>query len=264
MPLENWYIIPLGVFAGLLAGYLGIGGGPVYLPILFLILGRDNSPNILPKICIGTSVGAVFLTSLSAGISHHRMGNVLFKKFVYLSTGSLVGSFAGGYIVGVLPAEFLTVLVGAVLILSAIKLILPERNTEDSSPNLPDLWLVPIGIAVGAVASSVGIGGGILFVPILIGFWGLSSRSAAGTSSAVTMILAFGALIGHIVWGLGECDLGEGFWGSVSVEKALLLGIPGAIGAPFGAKLHKVFKPGLFRFFFAGFLILIAVKIVFL
>jgi len=248
---------------GILAGYLGIGGGPVYLPILFFLFEKDFSPGILPKICIGTSVGAVFLTSLSSGISHHRMGNVVFDKFAFLSAGAFIGSFMGGLIVGALPAGVLTAFIGGVMILAAVRLLIPEGKTEGPKRKAGDLWLLPIGIAVGAAASSVGIGGGILLVPILISLWGLPPRQAAGTSSAVTIILAAGGLIGHIFWGAGDYALGSGYLGSVSIEKALFLGIPGAIGAPFGAALHKRFKPTLFRVSFGVFLIIIAIKIVF-
>ncbi|MCK5832861.1 sulfite exporter TauE/SafE family protein [bacterium] len=265
MFIESLYILPLGLIAGVVAGYLGIGGGAIYLPLLFLVFEGECAPEILPKVCVGTSMGAVFLTSLSAGTAHFRMKNVLVEKWIALSSGALIGSFSGGMIAGSLPSYYLRIVIGVVMILSAIRLLIPRKETPGKESSVSgNVWLFPLGIIIGGVASTVGIGGGILAVPILIGFWRLESRYAAGTSSAMTMILALGGLIGHILWGGGDFEAGRGFLGSVSLEKALLLGIPGAIGAPVGVSLHKKFKSGVFKIIFSVLLILVAIKIVFL
>ncbi|HHS50846.1 MAG TPA: sulfite exporter TauE/SafE family protein [candidate division Zixibacteria bacterium] len=261
---EAFFLIPAGLLAGLLAGYLGIGGGPIFLPILFFVLRDSISPEHLPRVVVGTSVGAVLFTSISGATRHFIAGNVIHGKWLIFSAGAIIGALSGGLVVSHMPADLLRVLIAVIIALSAVRLLVPgaEISTDGKSNAPHDIWLFPVGVAVGAIASSVGIGGGILSAPILLGFWGLGTRKAAGTSSAITMFLATGGLAGHLFWGAGA-EASADFTGWVSARYALMLGIPGAVGAFIGAGLHKWLKPRFFKAAFATLLIAVAIRILF-
>jgi uncharacterized membrane protein YfcA len=261
--LPNLLLIPIGFAAGIFAGYLGIGGGPIFVPILFFALANRCPEEVLPKISVATSNGAIIFTGIGSAVRHWQLGHVEIEYFLRLALGALIGAFFGGYIISVLPSQMLTSLIAVVLFLAAVRVATAK---ERSFKNLSDRnfwWLTPAGILIGAISSTVGIGGGILSVPILAGVVGLRTRNAAGTSSAITFVLSLGSLIGHIYWGKDFTELSRGFVGFVNIPYALMLGVPAAVGAVLGAGLHKRFEPKFFKWIFAAVSAVVAGKIAF-
>ncbi|MCD6502304.1 sulfite exporter TauE/SafE family protein [bacterium] len=255
-------IILIGLFIGLLAGYLGIGGGAAYLPVLFYFLAPNCSAELLPKLCVGTSMGAVWLTSIAGTARHWRLGHISKTVWAKLSAGALVGSFAGGYIVRCLQGRILQTIIGAVLLLAAAKMAMSRGEKGKEAEERSPWWLVFAGLGIGLVASTVGIGGGILAVPLLVGFLGMRTERAAGSSAAMTAVLASGAMVGLMFFGGSVASRPNGSIGFVSVKSALLLGVPGAIGALLGAGLHGRLKPDVFKIVFALFLAVVGLKII--
>ncbi len=217
---------------------------------------------LLPKMCVGTSMGAVLLTSLAGAVKHWRLGHVSGGVWLRLSIGALVGSFAGGYIVRCLPADILKTIIGAVLILTALRMALSKKTGDGERQEDAPWWLVSMGIGIGVLASTVGIGGGILAVPLLIGLLGMRTKRAAGTSSAMTAVLSAGAIAGLMLWGGSVPGRPEGCIGFVSIGNALMIGVPGAIGAVLGAGLHEKIEPGIFKIVFVLFLIVVGLRII--
>ncbi len=75
-----------GSLSGLLAGLFGIGGGVILVPLQMLLLGEKI------KTAIQTSLGVIFITSISACIGHAYRGNILFIPGIILGFGGLVGA----------------------------------------------------------------------------------------------------------------------------------------------------------------------------
>ena len=261
--MADLIIVPIGLLAGVLAGYLGVGGGFVYLPLLFFFLNGRYPAEIAPKICVGTSMGAVVLTGISGTLSHYRQKNVCSSVWWKISIGAVLGSFFGGFIVSMVSGDALRIAIGITLLLSALQMLTqkPPKNECSLENEKAPYWLIPIGIAVGLVAGTVGIGGGILAVPIFSGVLLMKPNRIAGTSSALTIALSASGLIGYFFW--GKAVSGAGTVGFVDIKFMLLLGIPAAIGAYFGAGLHKKVPPKIFKYVFAILLIFVALKIVF-
>ncbi len=108
--------------------------------------------------------------------------------------------------------------------------------------------LVLVGLLAGALAASLGVGGGIIYVPGLVAFFAFAQHEAQGTSLAVivpTMVLA--ALI-------------HGRAGRVDWRTALILGAGGLIGGWLGARVALSLEAPVLRRLFATFLVLMAVR----
>jgi len=68
---QTWFLLlTIGFSAGLLGGLLGIGGGIILMPVLRFFIGLP------PAAAAGTTVAAVFGTTLGGGIKHYRLGHV--------------------------------------------------------------------------------------------------------------------------------------------------------------------------------------------
>lgn len=105
-----------------------------------------------------------------------------------------------------------------------------------------------LGLATGLIASTLGIGGGIIFVPSLVVFFGFAQHVAQGTSLAVIVPTA---IVGTIL---------HSSKGRVNWRIAGLVAIGGIAGGLLGAWIAQTLDPELLRRLFAGLLVVIAVR----
>jgi len=78
MELEFLYflvsLLITGIFSGLIAGLLGVGGGLIVIPVVFYILNFYNfSKDIIMHVAIASSLGVIFITSLSSMYAHYKL-----------------------------------------------------------------------------------------------------------------------------------------------------------------------------------------------
>jgi uncharacterized membrane protein YfcA len=111
------------------------------------------------------------------------------------------------------------------------------------------LGLVVIGVVAGVAAGMFGIGGGLIIVPALALLYGMSQHSAVGTSLGA-ILLPVGALGAWVYWKNGN----------LNVRYSLLIASGLLIGAFLGAKLVEPVSDLTLRRIFAGFLILVSVR----
>jgi uncharacterized membrane protein YfcA len=111
------------------------------------------------------------------------------------------------------------------------------------------LALVGIGLAAGFLSGVLGVGGGILIVPLLVAAAGYEPKPAMATSLAAILLTAVAAAGSHAQAG------------NVAWRDAALIGMPAVIGAVFGAWLHQRIAARTVTLAFAGFLLLTAAKL---
>src|SRR5438105_2273538 len=106
------YVV-LGGFSGLAAGMFGIGGGVVIVPVLtFLFTARGVSDHLVVHLALGTSLGTIAITSLSAMREHHRRGAVQWSVFRQMAPGVALGALLGAAIADMLPTKTLRIVFG--------------------------------------------------------------------------------------------------------------------------------------------------------
>ena len=99
-----------GAAAGILAGLMGVGGGVIIVPVLFLVLADSASQTILIKVAVGTSLATIAVTAVSSTLAHHRRGSVEWGLVRRMAPGVMVGALLGAAIADQLPAFWMTVL----------------------------------------------------------------------------------------------------------------------------------------------------------
>ena len=104
--------IGAGVAGGILAGLLGVGGGIVIVPALYIALSFIGSdPAITMQVAVGTSLATIVFTSLSSAIGHHKKGALDYQLLKLwgpsIVVGVLIGAVLGGLVSGfILVAVF--------------------------------------------------------------------------------------------------------------------------------------------------------------
>ncbi len=258
--MEILSLLLLGIFAGLLAGLLGVGGGLIIVPVLaWLFQAHPDIPaNSLMQIAIGTSLATIVLTSTSSILAHHRHGAVLWPIVKQLTPGIIIGTALGAWVADTLPSDTLKVIFSIFVLLIAAQLGFGvQPSPHRTLPNWLGMSLT--GLVIGKISALIGIGGGSMTVPFLV-WCNISIRNAIATSAACGFPIAvFGTLsfivTGWDVNGLPKWSSGYIYW------PAFLAIVPTTLlFAPLGAKLAHTVPVNVLKKFFALFLAVIGVK----
>ena len=256
--MEILTLAAAGAAAGILAGLMGIGGGVIIVPVLFLVLADSTPETILIKVAVGTSLATIAVTALSSTLAHHRRGGVEWRLVRRMTPGVMAGALLGAAIADQLPAFWMTVLFIAVMPAIALQMAL-GRGRKAARKRLPTRELVGVSAGVGALSALLGIGGGTLNVPYLSGS-GVPMKTAIGVATAVGVPLAAASTLGFILMGLDETGLPPHSLGYVNLPAAAGIVTAGILFAPLGAKLAHALPDQALRRGFAVFLLLLALR----
>lgn len=243
-----------GVVAGILAGLLGVGGGIVIVPVLYLLFDKFNLPSsIIMHLAVGTSLATIIPTSISSARAHHAKGAIDFDVVKAWALFIIVGAGVGGFVARYISSSMLTSIFGFVALLVAINMVLPKRIVLAKS--LPKQLFSRMGLAsfIGLFSAWMGIGGGTLSVPLLTMF-SYPVHRAVGTASVFGLFIAVPAVIGFIVAGWEVAERPVWSFGYVSIPAAILIVIASTLCAPFGSQLAHKLNPARLRLAFAIFL----------
>lgn len=266
-----------GLFAGLLAGLLGIGGGIVIVPVLFLLfslLGYHDT--LIIKLAAATSLATIIGTGASSALSHFRLGSLNLAWLQWLAPGVMLGAVAGMIVVDVAKASWLTMWFAGALVLIALHILRGARHAAGGKPNggaadqlagveqsqnhFPHtFYLLPAGIVIGLLAALLGAGGGVFTVPLLL-FIGGQMRAAVGASSAVGLCIAIPGVISAMLLGLNEPDLPSATLGYIVWPAAVAIVTGSVLTAPVGAKLAHRLPVEWLKRLFAGLLLVIGAR----
>jgi hypothetical protein len=253
-----------GVAAGVLAGLLGIGGGLIIVAVLVQLLPALGVPtDDVTRVALATALASIIATSVSSSWSHHRRGAVIWRNFLWLSPGLVVGGLLGAQLAGVLPDRVLRWVVGVFCLAMAGRLAFggsPAAGGDtDAEPKAATLALS--GVGIGALSALVGIGGGSMTVPLLIGL-GVRPVRAVGTSAACGFPIGVASAVGFVLAGRDAVGLPPNCLGFVYWPGALLVAATSIACAPLGAALAHRLKGATLKRVFAVFLALIGLSVV--
>jgi hypothetical protein len=197
--LENLFLtFVIGIAAGIVGSLLGLGGGIIISPILTLT-------GSLPSQVASTSLLAVASTGASSTLSYS------IKKKIRYSIGIKIAAFAVPFsVIGALvssslnPDEFK--LYFAILLISTSLYLLVRkpinenrRNQENRGRLISNTLLYGGSSAAGLISSLFGIGGGIIFVPLLFAVKRLSMQQSVATSQLSILITSVAGILTHSV-----------------------------------------------------------------
>ncbi|MCP4114860.1 MAG: sulfite exporter TauE/SafE family protein [Desulfobacteraceae bacterium] len=252
------YLI-LGLFAGVLSGLLGIGGGLVIVPMLIASLTWQKIPSeFIMHLALGTSMATIIFTSISSFMAHHRRGAVHWSIVRRVIPGILLGTFLGSCLAARLSGPFLKGFFVVFLYYVAVQMLTGKK--PKASREVPgNVGMFGVGNIIGGVSSLVGIGGGTLSVPFMM-WCNVPVHEAIGTSAAIGFPIAIAGTLGYVYNGLHAAGLP-----AYSVGYAYLPALMGIVSAsvltaPLGVRLaHSLPVPKLKRVF-AVLLLAVATK----
>lgn len=234
-------LIIIGLVGGLLSGVFGIGGGVVIVPALIGLAKLSH------RHAAGTSVAAIFPAAIVGSITYGIQGNMDWIAALLLAAGIIVGAQVGSKLLSVLPVRLLQFLfLGFILVvIVSLWIIVPSRDQVIELGVLAGIGLALTGFLTGVLSGLLGVGGGVIVVPVLMFFFGSSDLIAKGTS---LLMMIPGSLSGTIA------NLKRG---NVNIRAAAFVGIAAALAAPFGAIVAEWLDPKWGNIAFSIFLVFI-------
>lgn len=197
------FLIVAGLFAGFMAGLLGVGGGFIFAPAMFFVLKASGVPEETAiLVAFGTSLACAFPTILTGALTHIKQGNVSIRNAVLMGICGAVLSAFGAVCAGILPVNVLTILFGCLLVFGAVRLVtkLPSGEKTELKP----VTAVCTGAVTGFFSGLLGVGGGTILVPSLTIAGRFSMKRAVGTSSLAIVFITAGGIISYLCTGLAN------------------------------------------------------------
>lgn len=250
----------VGFFNGIIAGLFGIGGGLVFVPTLVLLLpmlGVEQTS--LYHTAIASSLLAGSFASISSSINHFKKNNLDVNYALLLSAGSMVTAILMPALVVKVEASVLKYIMTGILTLAALRMIL-EKEGKTGNICLNKYYAILIGLLTGALSVFTGLGGGVVYVPVLAYLFSFDFKKAIGTSSMAVVFTMVSSSISFALFTKGN-PTGSYQVGFVNVLAGTALGIGAVFGARYGVKLVFRHSNRTLKRVFAGFLILVILKV---
>lgn len=215
--------LPLGLLAGALAGLLGIGGGLIFAPLLLWM-------GLPPHQALATSTFAIVPTALGGTVTHLRHRAIPWREGLMLAAASFATALLFSRL-GRMAAGWHLLLMQSVMYLVLTFTIRAERGdaAPDERPRLPLLGLGAVGSVAGLAGGMLGLGGGLVMVPLMVRTMAVPIRLAIRFSTLAVACSAAAASLQFLYEGRGQASMG------------LVLGLTAAVAAQWTAsRLDKV------------------------
>jgi uncharacterized membrane protein YfcA len=254
-------LLATGVGVGFASGFLGVGGGFIMTPVQYWIFTAMGVPtDVAIKLAFGTTLLAILPTAASGVWRHHRMGAVWWRAAIIMGCSGLAGGFAGATLAAHLPGAGLKIAFGVAMLAAGIRMLTAkpvevEEEPEDR-PWLWAAWAIPINI----VTTMIGIGGGVLMVPVMVLVFKFKMHRAVATSLAFVMIANVGGIIGYIVNGRGVPNLPPHSIGYVNLLAWALLAATSVGMAQVGAITAHRLPARQLRYVFVGVMVYMGLR----
>ncbi len=256
MLYEIFYFLLIGLFAGVLAGLFGVGGGFIFIPAqLFIYSYFDIPKDLQVKFAIGTSLAAVVFSTIASSYAHHVRSAIYFPIIKKIVIGIVLGAILGSFLTKILPAQALEVVFGGFECLFGVYFVLsPHISDHSNMKSINILTLNALTILTSALSVILGVGGGIFLVPIL-SLLHLPLRKAIGSSSVATLIVAFLGSVSMLIPSFWLTTT-YGAFGYLYFPAFVPMALGAVLAAPLGVKLtHSLPTARLKKCF--GFLLII-------
>ena len=231
-----------GLITGLLSSLMGIGGGLVVVPGMYLYLAYilHLKEAIVMHLAIGTSLAVMIITTSGSIISHAKRGDILWpvvwKMFPYIAVGSFIGSIVSVY----LHSEFLRYLFILFLVYVIAKAIFKKQFTKTYKVEdfkLPAYWfLSSFSVVLGVLCVLLGVGGSPISIPLLRKYK-MPMRQAASIAVAIAPAVCIVGIIGYIYTGWNYPNLPAHSFSFIYLPAFFGISIGTLIGVPIGTKI---------------------------
>lgn len=257
--------LAVGLMVGLLSGLTGVGGGVLMVPFLYVVYARLGVPaGDATPLAHATSLAVIVPTAIRGLLGFRRSGLVQWKAAIPLActgaaTAAVVAQFATR-----LPAQGLRLGFGCFLVVVSADMLLRRAVERSATPDYSNRKIATaalLGIPVGALSATLGVGGGL---PATVGLHYLLDmpfKMITGTTLAVILFTALAGSVSYLLQPVGPLPFG-GVVGHVDLLHGLPLAIGAVVAAPIGVRINQRAPVAVLRKMFGVLLVLVGSKLI--
>jgi len=212
-------LVLLGSFVGILSAFFGIGGGTILVPLL-LGLGYET------KIAIGISVVQMVFSSIYGSYLNHKKGSLDIPMVVIIGIGGFVGAILSGFIASIFSDSTLEMIFLSFATFALFRLFFKTKEHREQK-ELNKIILFMIGVPLGAISMTIGVGGSIVLVPILVGFLHVPLKKAISAGLFFVVFSSVAGLISHAMIG------------NIDYKSGIMIGFASLVGVYIGIHLKE-------------------------
>jgi uncharacterized protein len=237
----------IGVIGGILSGLVGVGGGIVFVPGLVYAGGWEI------KEAVAASLVIIVFSALSGTLRNARSDDpVDWRVAGLLSLTVAPSSLIGVFISRVSPEIVVKVAFAVLLLALAYPTVRGRGEYDEERKDIPLPLVFLAGIFIGSLSGLVGVGGGVMMVPLMVLGMGLTTKGAVSTSLAVVMFTGLVGAAGYVATGFRDPQ-------DLLSLPPLIVG--SMVGAPLGVRLRDRLPSGAIRVLFGGFMVIVALRL---
>lgn len=240
-------LIFLGAIVGVISGFFGIGGGTILVPLL-LMLGYET------KIAIGITVVQMVFSSVYGSYLNNKKGTLDVAMITTVGIGGFIGALFSGYIVSVFSSSTLEIIFLLFATFALARLFFTPKEALKQREG-SKIILFGVGILLGAMSMSIGVGGSIILVPILVGFLHVPLKKAISAGLFFVVFSSVSGLISHSLSGYVDFESG------IIIGVASMLGV--YIGVHFKDSVDSILQKKLLVAFYLLVVLYLIVRIFF-
>jgi hypothetical protein len=216
-----WFV-PIGFLVGTYGTLIGAGGGFILVPLLVFLFPHDS-----PSMITAASLAVICVNAASGTVAYARMKRISYRTGMLFAAATIPGALIGSYLTRFIPRRAFGILFGTLLMGVAVFITLTRgrgRRSEHASsaggaavrvaplvdtvvdregrryPLSFDIRLgMTISFLVGCFSSLVGIGGGLIHVPVMTYLFGFPVHIATATSHFVLVFTALAGVVEHLL-----------------------------------------------------------------
>lgn len=252
-----------GTFVGFASGLLGVGGGFIMVPVqFFLLTSMGVAPDTAIRVAFATSLAVILPTALNGAYGHWRRGAVMVVPSIFLGTAGLCGGIIGAGIASKTSAAILSFTFGLLALFSALWMVGSRYSEIEEGVSSSKPAYIFWGFMGGFSSGLLGIGGGVVMVPILNILLKFPIHKAIGTSTAFIVFASIGGIITYIFTGISTTGLPPYSVGYINLVQLVVLAVFSIPMARVGVKTAHKLSGKKLRYLFAILLSYIALKMI--
>jgi uncharacterized membrane protein YfcA len=231
----------IGLAAGILSGLFGVGGGIVMTPGIQILLDAR------PIVALATPLPVILPTALTGAVTYAKAGELDLRAAGWMCSTGIIGAAGGAALTEVIDTHLLLVVTAALLAWQAVGILRGRRLAEVGAGEPDTAGLLTIGFSAGFVSGLLGIGGGLVMVPLLTAWLRMPLKRALGTSLATIVALVIPGAVVHAAFG------------NIDWLVCLTVVVGAVPGARVGARIALGTRERTLRVLVGSFLLLVAV-----
>lgn len=249
-----------GIFAGVMSGLLGIGGGALIVPVLVIVFeAQQVAPDVIMHAALGTSLATIIFTAMSSTLAHHGVGAVDWAIFRRIAPAIVIGTLLGAALADQLSSRTLKALFVIFMFGIALQMARGTSATRAHAKLPGATGMNMAGGIIGIASALFGIGGGSLSVPFMT-WCSVPVKRAVATAAAIGVPLAISGAVGYLVAGLNAPNRPAGSVGYIVLPAFAAIVVASAVAAPLGARLAHKLSDVVLRRVFAVFVALLGLR----